>query len=40
MVKIFPTTTWKSLLLKAGESDLFTVDGIEKMYYVKVVEGK
>ncbi|RZL51037.1 MAG: M1 family peptidase [Pedobacter sp.] len=39
-VKIYPTTTWQNLTLKHGEDNLFTVDGIEKMYYVKVVEGK
>lgn len=39
-VKITPTTKWQSLTLKPGQDELFTADGIEKMYYVKVVEGK
>lgn len=39
-VKIIPTTKWQSLTLKTGDDKLFTADGIEKMYYVKVVEGK
>ncbi|TKC12385.1 M1 family metallopeptidase [Pedobacter polaris] len=39
-MKIIPTTTWQSTTLKAGQHDLFTVDGIQKMYYINVVEGK
>lgn len=39
-IKIIPSTTWQSVTLKAGQNALFTVDGIEKMYYVKVLEGK
>jgi len=40
VLKIVPTTTLQSLVLKPGEEQLFGKDLIEKMYYVKVVEGK
>ncbi|MFC0773484.1 M1 family metallopeptidase [Terrimonas alba] len=36
-IKIFPTDGWKELKLTASQADLFTVDGIEKMYYVNPV---
>ena len=39
-IKVLPTTVWQSTVLKAGQNILFTVDGIEKLYYVKVLEGK
>ena len=39
-MKIYPTTTWKSVALSKAQADFFTVADIEKMYYVKAIEGK
>jgi len=39
-VRIVPSEEWKTTPVKDGEGALFTVDGIKKMYYVDVVEGK
>jgi aminopeptidase N len=39
-VKIFPTQKWKSQVLTGSEAELFTVDAIDKMYYVKVKMGQ
>ena len=36
-IKIFPTDKWKELKLTVSQAELFTVDGIEKMYYVNPV---
>ena len=36
-VKIFPTENWKELDLTGRQVDLFTLDGIEKMYYITPV---
>ena len=37
-VKIVPGTEWKSYSLKNGEPELFDVDSITKMYYLKVAK--
>jgi aminopeptidase N len=36
VLKIIPTTTLQSLVLKPGQMKLFIEDAIEKMYYIKV----
>lgn len=36
-LKIYPTPDWQTKRLKKGESDLFTKEGIEKMYYIYVI---
>lgn len=40
ILKLVPTTALQSIALKTGQEQLFTKDAIEKMYYVKVEEGK
>lgn len=40
VIKLLPTTAAKTLVLKPGEEKLFTVDAIEKMFYVKAVNSK
>lgn len=40
ILKLVPTTALQSIALKPGQEQLFTKDAIEKMYYVKVEEGK
>lgn len=40
ILKLVPTTALQSIVLKPGQEQLFTKDAIEKMYYVKVEEGK
>jgi aminopeptidase N len=39
-LKIVPTTTLQSVVLKPGQEQLFNKEAVEKMYYVKVEEGK
>lgn len=40
VLKIVPNTALQSIVLKPGQEQLFTKDAIEKMYYIKVEEGK
>lgn len=39
-LKIVPNTALQSIVLKPGQEQFFTKDAIEKMYYIKVEEGK
>lgn len=39
-IRIVPNATWQSLPLKAAQLPLFEKEAIEKMYYVKVLNGK
>jgi aminopeptidase N len=40
VLKIVPNTALQSIVLKPGQEQFFTKDAIEKMYYIKVQEGK
>lgn len=40
VLKIVPNTALQNIVLKPGQEQLFTKDAIEKMYYIKVQEGK
>jgi len=35
-IRILPTDQWGSTVLKDGQADLFSEDGIKKMYYIGV----
>jgi aminopeptidase N len=40
VLKIVPNTALQNIVLKPGQEQFFTKDAIEKMYYIKVQEGK